>query len=126
MGAGDRVVSFDVAILRRHPDIDPGAPRGLAVTLERTREPHVVRRVDPDSNRVCVAERAVKGADAFHDDDARRLDASCAAALAGCPVVRGELRRLTVRERSDEFTSDPSDFELRAVPELVGRHDLST
>ena len=34
MRAADRVVALDVAILGRHPDLDPGAPRRLAVARD--------------------------------------------------------------------------------------------
>ena len=72
--AADGIVALDVAVLGRHPDVDPGAPRLLAVARDAPREPHVVRRLDPDPHRVGVAERAVERADALDDHDAGGLD----------------------------------------------------
>jgi len=88
MGAGDRIVALHVTLLRRHPHVDPGAPRALAVALDGPREPDLVRRVDPDPNRVRRAKRPVESADAFHDDHALGCHDARATLLAGGPVVR--------------------------------------
>ncbi len=70
----DRVVALDVAILGGHPHVDPGRARRLPVAGDAAREPHVVRRLDPDPHRVRVAQRAVERTDAFDDHESRRLD----------------------------------------------------
>ena len=123
--AADGVVALDVAVLGRHPDVGPRAPRLLAVARDAPGEPHVVRRLDPDPHRVGVAERAVERADTLHDDDAARLDR---------PRSRGARRPPSRTTRSGPArplesgvtTSrcEPLDVEALAVPELVGRDDL--
>src|SRR5688572_6484755 len=72
IGARDRVVALDVAVLARHPCPDPRRPRGLAVAGETALEPSLVRRLDPHADVVVVAEHAVQRADALDDDDPAR------------------------------------------------------
>src|SRR5512132_3018768 len=97
--AGDWVVALDVPLLRGHPALDPGPARRLTVALDAAREPHVIRRLDPDADVVVVAEHPMEGAHALHDDDARRLDLSHAPGPAPVPVPGRVPRPPAAQER---------------------------
>ena len=126
IGAADRVVVLDVAVLGRHPNVDPGPPRGLAVTRDRASEPDVVGRLDPDAHGVSVPELPVKRADPLHDHDAGGLDRPRATGHSGAPVVGRERCGLAAGERRDDLALEPVEVEGFAVPELVRRDDLGS
>ena len=124
VGAGDRVVRLDVAILARHPRLDPRRPGGLAVAGDAAREARLVRGLDPHPHVVVVPEHPVERADALDDDDPARLDHAGAARPAGVPVPRGVSRVAPAEQRLEHLGAQPGQLEPLAVPELVRRHDL--
>ena len=127
IGAADRVVALDVAILRRHPDVDPRASRGLAVARDRASEPHVVGRLDPDANGVGVAELAVEGADALDDHDAGGLDRPRSPRSLRRPSRTTRTSRPSPRDEwRDDLALEAVEVEALAVPELVRRDDLGS
>ena len=124
VGARLRVVTGDVAVFGRHPDVGPCAALVLAVSGDATSEPIVVRGINPDAHVEIVSKHLVQGTDPLDDDDAGGLDDSWAGHL-GCGPVPLLVRRANAGEQDVEhLVAQAGKIELRATPERIRSHDL--
>ena len=123
MRAADRVVALDVAVLGRHPHVDPRPSRVLAVPRDRAREPHVVAAPRPRRAR-----RRRRGACRWSAQTPSTittpvgLDRPRARAVSPCgPVVRARTSRprrgraASTTSRSRRSRSKPSPSQNSSV-----------